>query len=293
MKKILAFTTLLILSNQTVFSAWTWNSTGLTPFATNVYILDGGSTIPSGTSGTFSLKPLETSYTTANPGTGITVTPANLTPVYFEWSADRPIEIRLITNAAGQIDASFEIRLDPDNDGLEATTISFDSIYSQVITDRGIGSLVPGGGFAAAVNYLGTNLSVETALFNGFGDQINVTSSMFAWRAGGGATGGPGAPDLFNVDGNGSYKWNNRNTGFATITNGGATRTTLPYGALNLSQTVSRQNLTITNNGGDSSTAFRFSFDGGLNGVLAIPEPSCIFLVSFTGLAAILRRRRK
>jgi hypothetical protein len=288
MKNILLPISILSFTSQAVFSAWTWNSSSLTPFAPNIYVLDGGTTA---TSGTFSLTPLSTSYTPANPGTGITIPPASLAPVNFEWAADRPIQIRLVRNLASppQVDASFEILLDPDGDGLEATTISFDSIFRQVITDRG----VAGGGFAAAVNYLGANLSVEAALFNGFGNQINVVPSMFAYRSGNTINGGPGVPDHFDVDGNGSFSWDNHNQGFATISNGGVTATALPYGALNLAQTVSRQNLTITNNGGDTRTAFRFSFDGGINGVTVIPEPSSIFLVSLAGLITTVIRRRK
>lgn len=272
---------LLLIIGHAAFAAWTWDSSGLTASGTNIYILDEG------TSGSFTLTPLSTSYTAANSGTGITA--STPTPVTFEWESDQQITIRLVTNFMNQIDASFEILMDPDGNGTEASLISFDTIYSQVITNRGVN----GGGLGVAVNYLGTNLSIESALFDGNRDQINVTSdfaSLIAWRT---LDNSPGVPDNFNVDGTGSYSWNSHNAGFATITNGGLSATTFPYGAIDLTDTISRQNLTITNNGGDSSTAFRFSFDGGLNGVMAVPEPSSFLFVALAGLATIATRRRR
>lgn len=250
------------------FASWEWSDTG------------AAISLGDGNSGAFSRTPIGADYDilNENDGEGFDQAP---TAISFSWdSGSEPIGIMI--SADGSF---FDFDLDFDNDDVLPTSIAFDVIYSQAISERGIN----GGGLFANVNPLATTLDFQLTVLDASLNQIGLSATN-NFRTIQGATnpttfsGGSAVFDDFSNAG-----------GFAGLTNGGYNASTaFPRSNPTSDPALAAGGLNLLFSDFADAEEFRISFDGGVttDALTVIPEPSVSLLGSLACLA-LLRRRSK
>lgn len=268
----------------TANAAWVWLPPEGTAANTDALLSEG-------VSGSFSLTPQGADYDINNSiaSRGFDIAP---TPVSFSYTSGSE-QIRISLNNSGNgnpprdANESFIFDLDPDNNGIIPTSITFSVRYSTAISDRGLQF----GGLGAGLNAVGNTLDYSVTTFDANLQQIGLLATdLFTGGTPTITSDGSAFFDNANV-GNGGSRQGLRNVrrddqGVPTET----TRFGFEQQPGDLS--IGGQDLVLSdfaNNG-----EFRLTFDGGVgeNALTVVPEPSTALLGSLALFGLLSRRNR-
>lgn len=282
--KIHLISSAICASIVTAKAAWVWLPPEGTAANTDAILGEG-------VSGSFSLTPQGADYDLNNSiaSRGFDIAP---TPVSFSYTSGSE-QIRISLNNSGNgnpprdANESFIFDLDPDNNGIIPTSITFSVRYSTAISDRGLQF----GGLGAGLNAVGNTLDYSVTTFDANLQQIGLLpTDLFTGGTPTITSDGSAFFDNANV-GDGGSRQGLRNVrrddqGVPTET----TRFGFEQQAGDLS--IGGQDLVLSdfaNNG-----EFRLTFDGGVgeNALTVVPEPSTALLGSLALFGLLSRRKR-